>query len=275
MPSRPAIPPRLVSRLSVDTESGAFLGDTRIRLLEAIDHYGSISRAAKAVPLSYKAAWDAVDAMNNLAEAPLVARSVGGRHGGGTALTAYGRRLIAMYRAVEQEYQHAIERLAQTLGDGEAGSVRQLQTLLRRMSMRTSARNQFVGAVSALHGGEVSVDVRLRLDDANELVAQITRASFENLELAIGKEVHAFVKAPSVRVVTDPAAPAPACNRLWGEVTAIHDGQASAEVTITVPGGRTVTAVVSHDSIARLELAVGRPAGAEFPADAVILAVFD
>jgi molybdenum-dependent DNA-binding transcriptional regulator ModE len=58
-----------------------FLGDTRIRLLEAIDRYGSISQAAKAVPLSYKAAWDAVDAMNNLAEAPLVERSVGGKHG--------------------------------------------------------------------------------------------------------------------------------------------------------------------------------------------------
>jgi molybdate transport system regulatory protein len=36
-----------------------------VRLLEAIDLYGSISQAAKHVPLSYKAAWDAVDAMNN------------------------------------------------------------------------------------------------------------------------------------------------------------------------------------------------------------------
>ncbi len=275
MASRPPIPHKLVSRLTVDTESGTFLGDTRIRLLEAIDRYGSISRAAKAVPLSYKAAWDAVDTMNNLAEAPLVARSVGGKRGGGTALTAYGRQLIAMYRAVEHEYQHAIERLSQRLGEGEAGSVRQFQTLLRRMSMRTSARNQFVGTVSGLHGGEVSVEVRLRLDDANELVALITRASFENLELAIGKEVHAFVKAPSVRVVTDPAAPTQDCNRLSGEVTAIHAGQASAEVTITLPGGRNVTAVVTHDSLALLELAVGRPAGAVFPANAVILAVFD
>ena len=94
---------RLRGRLEVETEFGSFLGDTRIRLLEAIDRYGSISQAAKAVPLSYKAAWDAVDAMNNLAEAPLVERSVGGKHGGGTSLTDYGRRVIAMYRAVEQE----------------------------------------------------------------------------------------------------------------------------------------------------------------------------
>ena len=48
---------RLQSRLQVDTEFGTFLGDTRIRLLEAIAVHGSISQAAKAVPLSYKAAW--------------------------------------------------------------------------------------------------------------------------------------------------------------------------------------------------------------------------
>ena len=60
--------PRLRGKLEVDTELGAFLGDTRIRLLEAIAQHGSISQAAKAVPLSYKAAWDAIDTMNNLAE---------------------------------------------------------------------------------------------------------------------------------------------------------------------------------------------------------------
>jgi len=59
-----------VGSLSVNTEVGAFLGDTRIRLLEAIGRLGSISRAAKAVPMSYKAAWDALDAMNNLARPP-------------------------------------------------------------------------------------------------------------------------------------------------------------------------------------------------------------
>ena len=62
---------KLVGKLALETEFGPFLGDTRIRLLEAIDTHGSISQAAKAVPLSYKAAWDAVDAMNNLADEAL------------------------------------------------------------------------------------------------------------------------------------------------------------------------------------------------------------
>jgi molybdate transport system regulatory protein len=135
MTKRP-IQHKLVGKLSVDTQFGAFLGDRRIRLLEAIDRYGSITQAAKAVPLSYKAAWDAVDAMNNIAEETLVERSTGGLHGGGTRLTDYGRRLISMYRALEQESQLVLERLAARLGDVDAADVHQFQNLLHRMSMQ-------------------------------------------------------------------------------------------------------------------------------------------
>ena len=194
---------------------------------------------------------------------------------GGTSLTEYGQRVIALYRAVELEYQQAIDRLAKTLGEPGAGSVRQFQTLLRRMSMRTSARNQFVGTVSGLREGEVSFEVRVRLDDAHEIVAVITRESAENLELAIGLEVHAFVKAPSVIIVTDPETRTSARNHLWGEVTRIHPGPVSSEVTITLPSGRNVTSVVTHDSIDMLALVPGVPACAVFQASAVILAVFD
>ena len=275
MTTRRPVQHKLVGKLTVDTEFGTFLGDTRIRLLEAIDRYGSISQAAKAVPLSYKAAWDAVDAMNNLAEAPLVERSVGGKHGGGTSLTDYGRRVIAMYRAVEQEYQQAIDRLSSRLGDEGETNVHQFQTLLRRMAMRTSARNQFVGTVSGLREGEVSFEVRVRLDDANEVVAVITRASAESLELGIGREVHAFVKAPSVLIITDRDTRTTARNHLWGEVTAIHEGPVSSEVTITLPSGRNITSVVTHDSIGNLDLQVGSMACAVFQATSVILAVFD
>ena len=57
-------------------------------LLEQIAVQGSITRAAKAAGLSYKAAWDAIDELNNLAERPLVERSVGGKGGGGARLSA-------------------------------------------------------------------------------------------------------------------------------------------------------------------------------------------
>ena len=277
MTKRRPIHHKLVGKLTVDTEFGAFLGDTRIRLLEAIERYGSISQAAKAIPLSYKAAWDAVDAMNNVAEEPLVQRSTGGQHGGGTLLTDYARRLVAMYRAVEQEHQQVLDRAAEQLGTPSAAApnIQDFRKLLRRMAMRTSARNQFFGPVTGLREGEVSFEVRLRIDAEHELSAVITRESAENLELAVGHEVHAFVKAPAVLLMTDTDIRITASNQFWGDVSRIHDGPVSSEVTITLPGGRNLTSVVTRDSVARLGLAIGKPACALFKASDVILATFD
>ena len=262
---------RLRSRLEVDTEFGSFLGDTRIRLLEAIDKHGSISQAAKAVPLSYKAAWDAIDAMNNLADQPLVVRSTGGRNGGGTLLTEHGRKTVALYRALEAEYQAALDRLAASMNEGLAGDFQQFRQLLRRMSMKTSARNQFAGQIVGLREGHVDFEVRLRLDAENELVAVITRESAETLGLAIGMEINALVKSSSVLLLTDANIRTTARNHLWGEITRIHDGPVNSEIILALPGGRSVCAVITHDSVEKLGLAVGEPACAVFKASSVIL----
>ena len=73
-------------------------GASRIGLLAAIGETGSITSAAKAVGMSYKGAWDAVDTMNNLAGEPLVVRSTGGKGGGGTTLTPRALKLIDTFR---------------------------------------------------------------------------------------------------------------------------------------------------------------------------------
>ena len=67
-------------------------------LLAGIGTHRSIAAAAREIGMTYKAAWDAVETMNNLAGAPLVERSVGGRGGGGAMLTARGRKLVATFR---------------------------------------------------------------------------------------------------------------------------------------------------------------------------------
>jgi molybdate transport system regulatory protein len=264
-------PHRLTGRLAVETEMGMFLGDTRIRLLESIDTHGSISQAARHVPLSYKAAWDAVDAMNNLAEQPLVMRSTGGRHGGGTQLTDYGHRVVALYRALEAEYQAALERLMSGMKEGEASTLRDFRQLLRRMSMKTSARNQFSGTVVGLKAGEVEYEVRLKLDETDELVAIISRESAETLDLRIGTEAFALVKSSSVLLTTEKEARTTARNHLWGTVSHIHESSVNTEVTLTLPGGKSVCAMVLHESLTELGLSIGKPACAIFKASAVIL----
>ena len=256
---------RLRSKLEVDTEFGSFLGDTRIKLLEAIEKHGSITHAAKAVPLSYKAAWDAIDAMNNLADQPLVQRSTGGKNGGGTQITEHGKKTVALYRALEAEYQAALDRLSASMNDGQASDFEQFRQLLKRMSIKASARNQFAGKIVGLREGHVDFEVRLKLDDDNELVAVITCES-ETLGLTIGMEVFALVKSSSVLLLSDSTVKTSARNHLWGEITRIHDGPVNAEVTLTLPSGKTVCAVVTHDS-----LAIGGKACAVFKASAVIL----
>lgn len=271
---KPSHPP-LVARLSVGTEIGGWVGDLRIRLLESIDRLGSISQAAKDVSISYKTAWDAVDEMNNLSEQPLVESSVGGRQGGGTRLTDYGRRLVAMYHALAEEYQEALDRVAQRLGDSGPSDANGFRSLMRRMSMRTSARNRFVGKVVALRADVVDYEVEMRLADGSTLTAVITKDSAESLGISLGKEVHALVKASSIMLLASTDIRLSARNRLACTVQAIHDSGVSAEVVLALDNGITLAAVVTHDSVGSLGLVPGSSVYAIFQANSVILAVLD
>ena len=102
-------------RLWLRIDGNSFAGSGRIELLEQIEATGSISAAARAMRMSYKAAWDAVDAMNNLVDAPLVVRQAGGAHGGGTALTEHGRKLVKHFRAAEQKHRLFLKRMGESL----------------------------------------------------------------------------------------------------------------------------------------------------------------
>ena len=267
---------KLTGKLLIDTTVGSFLGEKRIRLLEAIDRTGSISQAAKAVPLSYKAAWDAVDDMNNVAPEPLVSRSTGGRHGGGTELTAFARRLIAFYRALEAESQLALEKLTANLEQSGVRNVDDFRQALRRMSMKTSARNQFAGPVTAIREGVVDTEVTVELTPELQITAIVTRESAENMGLAHGRDVLAFVKASSILLVTGSDARISARNHFTGVVTSIQQGPVNSEVTLAMPGGRhVITAVITDDSVKRLGLAEGQPATAVFKASSVFLAAID
>ncbi len=62
---------------------------------------GSISKAAKMMGMSYKAAWDDIDAMNKLADAPLVVRVAGGKEGGGTKLTEAGVNTLRYFDSLQ------------------------------------------------------------------------------------------------------------------------------------------------------------------------------
>lgn len=266
---------RFVSRLLLENQAGATLSDTRIRLLEQIDQLGSISQAAKAVPLSYKAAWDALDLLNNTAPQPLVERSTGGRQGGGTRLTEYGRRMVMMYRALEIEYQATLDRVVDGMNELQKGDVKEFQRLMHRMAMKTSARNQFSGQVTGLRDGGMNYLVYIQLGDSQELVATITKTSAEYLGISMGTEIFALFKATNVHLVADPEAARGYGNQLWGEVQSVQLNRGQVEVLLKLPGEQCIAVLTGQTAFEALALQPGSKACACFDPETVTLACYD
>ncbi|MCU9955153.1 TOBE domain-containing protein [Burkholderia sp. BKH01] len=246
-------------------------GATRIALLAAIGDTGSITRAAKAVGLSYKAAWDAVDTMNNLAGEPLVARSTGGKGGGGTTLTPRATSLIAAFRTIEREHRRFIEAASAAVAGFDVD-----WALIGRIGMKTSARNQLFGKVASIVRGTVNDEVTLALPGGQPIVAVLTHESADALGLRDGVAACALVKASWVVLAVDDGGPelkVSARNRLRGSVESVTAGAVNSEVTLALDGGGTLTAVVTNESVDALQLDAGRRAIALFKASSVILAV--
>lgn len=249
-------------------ESG-LAGEKRIELLRRIDETGSITHAAKAIGMSYKAAWDAVNAMNNLSGHPLVARSAGGKGGGGTRLTEEGRALVANFALIQAEHRHFLQTLGAKLAHGG-----EHYRLLQRINMKTSARNQLYGRISAIRRGAVNDIVELVVAGGDTLSAQITHESTERLGLRADDEVVALIKAPWVIVgAADAGCRLSADNRLTGHVIKLTPGAVNTEVVLQLKGSNTLSAVVTNESASQLELREGQPLAAFFSASQVIIGV--
>jgi len=246
-----------------------FLGGDRIALLEKVAELGSITRAAKAVGISYKTAWDTINMVNSMAEKPLVKRLTGGKGGGGTSLTTEGNKIIAQYNTIQEEHRKFLDNLEERLGDTSA-----LYRFLQRISMKVSARNTFAGVVTNITRGAVNAEVTLTLKGGVQLTAVITNGAIENLGLSTGTDAYAIIKASSVVVGTDlHNAKISARNMFCGTVTRIIEGPVNTEVNVEIDGGNNVSAVVTHDSAIRLELKEGGHACTLFKASSVIIGV--
>lgn len=242
-------------------------GSGRIELLRAVAQHGSITHGAKAVGMSYKAAWDAIDSMNTVAGAPLVERSTGGRGGGSTRLTLRGQQLVDRFAKIEAVHERFVRLLSH-----EGIDLGQDFDLLRLLNMKTSARNQLTGTVSGYKAGAVNDEIELTLPGGSRIVAVVTRDSTEQLGLKPGATAFALIKASSVLLATDlDGVKLSARNQLKGTITAVTPGAVNTEVVLDVGGGANIAAVVTQTSANSLGLRVGQSAIACFKASSVIL----
>jgi molybdate transport system regulatory protein len=102
MPQQPS------ARLSLRLDFGSGrLGPGKVELLEHIAREGSLAGAARAMGMSYKRAWELLAALNAMFEEPVAVTLPGRNVSGGTVLTAFGARVVALYRAIERRSTQA------------------------------------------------------------------------------------------------------------------------------------------------------------------------
>jgi len=102
------VPEHGLGHLRIVLSETAYIGPGRADLLEGIAKTGSISAAGKAMGMSYKRAWDLVQALNEGFGQPLVETNRGGARQGGAVLTPRGRDVLSRYRAMQARAELAI-----------------------------------------------------------------------------------------------------------------------------------------------------------------------
>jgi molybdate transport system regulatory protein len=89
--------------------------------LEGIADTGSIAGAGRRMGMSYRRAWVLAKSMNACFREPLIEAAKGGIGGGGARLTAMGREVLALYRAMEDHATTAVipdmEKLRKLMAD--------------------------------------------------------------------------------------------------------------------------------------------------------------
>ena len=256
------------SLLSADLKIAGRLDARFFALLQALHDTGSITRAARTAGLSYKGAWLLLEQACNLATEPLLHTATGGAGGGGTRLTEAALGLLKAWHTLQAEHRAFVRAQEARLAQLPA-----LHGLIRRMSMKTTARNQFAGTVSAVELGPVSATVTIALASGAEITATMTTSAAKRLKLKKGKEALALIKASAVVLVTDFAGwQLSARNQLEGTVSRIERGAVSSLVVLTLPGGAVMTASVTNEGVEALALQVDTPATAVFKAYSVLVA---
>lgn len=220
-----------VPKIQFDEVLGTPAVDKRLEVLRSMQQAGSISEAARANGVSYKAAWQALETLSNLAGVPLVDKAVGGSGGGGAKLTPAGLEVLQAADLLHLAREKALAQLGRSahgLGLNWRG--------IAGMGLRTSMRNQMPCTVHDIRPDKGSATVVLALPDGQRLCSRITLESVQLLSLAPGQKVLAMCKATAVTVAPTIVGLG-GVNLLRGKVLRRGTGAAGVEVSLQLCPG--------------------------------------
>ena len=231
--------------------------DKRYDILRRIGETGSISEAARTAGVSYKAAWQAIETLSNLAGSPLVEKVVGGSKGGGTRLTPVGEQVLKLASRLA-------EARAAVLAQFESEFVPELANL-----SASTLRTYLPAVITRISRGAAQVRVHLKIDEENSLKATLTQESAQLMGLDVGTKVLALTKATAVEIAQQ-AVQQDYGNILRGTVVRTSRADRGGEVTLRLAGGMSLVGF----SRPRHGLRVGDTAEAYISPHSVVIGLF-
>jgi molybdate transport system regulatory protein len=161
------------------------LGKGGAQILEQIEREESISKTAEKLGMSYRYVWSYMQKIEKTLGEPVVETYRGGKSGGGGAkLTKLGKSLLDEYRLVE----------------GYLGEVLSDEEYWEAVGLKISARNRLKGKVLAVEKEGLTAIIKVEVKVPSVVTALISREAAEDLEIKVGDEVEAVIKATEVMI---------------------------------------------------------------------------
>jgi len=228
---------KIDGKLWIDINGNGIAGHGRIKLLELVQATGSIKKAAESIKMSYKAAWDSINLLNEIFGTPLVERQTGGKGGGGTTLTKAGLELIKTYNHLSRLHMmylgtlsesNKITGIIQTIADSYAVVKTEMGDIISGSmldpdlkpgetvsvfinpkdiilvdsdKLKTSARNILRTTTEKIDNEKDKTEVLLKTACGTPLKLSIMAASSEKLGLKPGMEIFALFKTASALIM--------------------------------------------------------------------------
>jgi molybdate transport system regulatory protein len=163
------------------------LGTGGADILDAVKTEKSISEAARKVGMSYRYVWNYLAKLEKTLHEPIVETFKGGRSGGGARLTQLGENLL-------KEYKRIAEYIGEVLEDKEYWVA---------AGLKISARNRLKGVVKSVDKGDIIAKVKLEVKAPATITALISREAVDDLQIKVGDNVEAVVKATEVMIAKE------------------------------------------------------------------------
>ena len=118
-----ARPPAVRTKVWFEAGGQFVCGTGVARLLTGIEQSGTLAEAARSARMSYRYAWSLIDEAEQHLGARLIERHAGGLHGGQSALSESGRRMLRAFNHLNEDVaryarQRYVELCEQENADG-------------------------------------------------------------------------------------------------------------------------------------------------------------